>query len=232
MEATPTVGKLKANRRTETGKGVARKLRANGIIPAVCYGNGDEAIPLTVDPEELRGALDPEKGENTVIEMTIEGEGGPEVLQVMVKDYDLHALKKTVLHADFLKVDPNKAVPVRVPLLLEGKPEGVKVGGILHQVLRDLPMSCLPNAIPTSVTLDIAALEIGDGLRVSDLQLGEGISVDLPDTEALVQVAAPKAVEEEEVEEEGEEGEEGAEGAEGEGDGEKKEGADAEEKKE
>ena len=206
MEATPTVGKLNAFRRTETGKGIARKLRANGRIPAVCYGSGEEAIPITVNPDELRGALDPKKGENTLIELTIQGEDGTEVAQVMVKDYQLHAIKQHLLHADFLKVDPSKQLRIMVPLVLTGKSEGVLVGGILHQIMRELPMYCLPDRIPTSFTLDITALEIGDGLRVSDLTLEEGQAIDLPDSQALVQIAAPKAAEEEEEEEEGEEG--------------------------
>ena len=230
MEATPTVGKLNAFRRSETGKGIARKLRANGRIPAVCYGGGAEAIPLTVDPAELRGALDPDKGENTVIELTIKGEDGDQVVQVMVKDYQLHAIKQHLLHADFVTVDPKKQVRIMVPLVFTGKSEGVTVGGILHQVMRELPMYCLPDRIPASFTLDITALQIGDGLRVSDLELDEGQAIDLPDSQALVQIAAPKAAEEE-AEEETEEGEEGEEGAEG-ADGEKKADAPAEDKKE
>ena len=222
MEATPTVGKLNATRRTETGKGTAHKLRAAGKVPAVCYGNGEEAIPLTIIPEELRAALDPDKGENTLIELTILGDGDPEVVQVLVTDFQLHAIKQHLMHADFLKVDMNKQLRVQVPLVLVGKSAGVLVGGVLHQIMRELPMYSLPDRIPTNVELDISKLEIGDGLRVSDLDLGEGITIDLPGTQAVVAIAAPKAAEEEAtVGEEGEEGEEGAEGEEGE-DGEKK----------
>ena len=228
MEATPTVGKLNATRRTETGKGTAHKLRAAGKVPAVCYGNGEEAIPLTIIPEELRAALDPKKGENTLIELTILGDGDPEVVQVLVTDYQLHAIKQDLMHADFLKVDPKKQLRVQVPLVLTGKSPGVILGGILHQIMRELPMYSLPDRIPASVDLDISTLEIGDGYRVSDLDLGEGIHIDLPGSQAVVQIAAPKAAEEEETEDE--EGEEGEEGAEGE-DGEKKAEGDDEKKK-
>ena len=230
MEATPTVGKLNALRRSETGKGNSRKLRASGLIPAVCYGSGEEAIPLTVNPEELRGSLDPKKGENTLIELTIKGEDSEETAQVLVKDYQLHAIKQYVMHADFLRVDMKKPLRVMVPLVITGKSPGVLLGGILHQIMRDLPMYSLPDRIPSKVELDVGELEIGDGVRVGDLDLGEGITIDLPDSQAVVQIAAPKAAEEEETVE-GEEGEEGEEGAEGEGDGEKKADDSADDKK-
>lgn len=217
METNATIGKLAATRRTTFGKGAARKMRAQGKVPAVCYGSGQPGIPLTIDPEALRGALDPAKKENTLIELTIDDNGQVETVQVMLKDYHLDPIKRTLIHADFLQVSDKKTVEVSVPLTVLGRAKGLKVGGVLHQVMRELPIQCLPSQIPADISVDITELDLNDFLQLKDLALPEGVTVMLPEEQTLVQVMAPRAVEEEEEEEEGEGEEgEGAEGAEGE----------------
>ena len=214
------VGKLEARIRRDHGKGYAHKLRQAGRIPAVCYGGGEEPIALALDPKALKDALDPEKRQNTVITMTIKGDGAERQLTVMLKDYQTDPLKNTVLHADFVRVDLTKEIKVTVPLLLTGKAEGVKVGGILHQVFRMIDVACLPDRIPTKLEADVSALNIGDALKATDIKVAEGARVLLDPKQSVAVVVAPK---EEKVEEvaavegavEGAEGAAAAPGAEG-----------------
>jgi large subunit ribosomal protein L25 len=221
MESTTTTGKLAAQRRTTKGKEQAAKLRQKGLIPAVCYGRGAESIPLTVDPVALKRALDPGKRQNTVIELLVEDGKTTERLSVMLKDYQVDPIKRTVLHADFVRVNVDEVIEVKVPLLLEGKPEGVKQGGNLHQVFRTLPVRSKPRDIPVSISLEVSALNIGDALRVKDIQgLPTTATIALPLNQTVASVMAPRKVQEAVTEAalaEGAEGApaEGAEGAEG-----------------
>jgi large subunit ribosomal protein L25 len=219
MESTSTTGKLTAQRRTTKGKEQAAKLRQKGLIPAVCYGGGGESIPLAVDPVALKKALDPAKRRNTFIELMVEDGKSSERLSVMVKNYQVDPLKLTLLHADFIRVAEDEVIDAAVPLLLTGKPEGVKVGGNLHQVFRTIPVRCIPQRIPVSMTLDVTALNIGDSLRVKDLAaMSEGVTIALPPNQTLALVMAPRKVAEvaaEAVAVEGAEGAPAAEGAEG-----------------
>jgi len=229
METESTIGKLTAQRRTEIGKGVARKLRATGVVPAVCYGKGAETLLLTVSPTELRKALDPGKRHNTVIELTITDGDKSEKLKVMLKEYQIDTLKRDVLHADFIRVSEDQLVDVDVPLILEGKPEGVKLGGNLHQVFRTLPVKCVPEKIPVSISLDVSALLVGDGLQIKDLAaLPEGVTINLPLNQTVALVVAPRK----EREEKAAEGEPGAEGEVAEGEAAEGEKGEKEEKEE
>lgn len=215
MEAQTEVGKLVVQRRDKSGKGHARKLRATGKIPAVCYGPDAETIHLALDPEALKKALDPGRRGNTVIELTVEGAPAGEQLTVMLKDYHMDPIRQTLVHADFVRVKLDQEVHVSVPLILAGRPEGVKLGGTLHQVFRDLPVTCTPGKIPAEFSVDVSHLQLNDLVQIKDLDIPDGVTVELPETQTIGLVMAPRAAT---AEEEGEEGEgEGEEGAEGEG---------------
>jgi large subunit ribosomal protein L25 len=205
------VGKLEVRIRRDHGKGYAHKLREAGKIPAVCYGGGEGPIALALDPKALKDALDPEKRQNTVITMTLKGDGADRQLTVMLKDYQTDPIKNTVLHADFVRVDLTKEIKVTVPLLLTGKPEGVKIGGILHQVFRMIDVACLPDRIPTKLEADVSALNIGDALKATDVKVGEGVRLMLDPKQSVAVVVAPK----EEKAEEAAAAEGAVEGAEG-----------------
>jgi large subunit ribosomal protein L25 len=205
------VGKLEVRVRKEQGKGYAHKLRQAGKIPAVCYGLGEAPISLALDPKALKDALDPEKRQNTVITMTLKGDGADRQVTVMLKDYQTDPLKNTVLHADFVRVDLTKEIEVTVPLVLTGKAVGVTTGGILHQVFRMVDVACLPDRIPTKLEVDVSALEIGDAVKVTDVKVTEGVRILLDAKQSVAVVVAPK---EEKTEEAAvAEGAEGAEGA-------------------
>jgi large subunit ribosomal protein L25 len=186
-------GKLEAEVRTSSGKGWDHRLRQSGRIPAICYGPDAEPISMALDPRALSKALDPEKRHNTLINLTVRGGGAEQVLTVMLKDFQTDPVKRHVLHADFVRVDVTKPVKVTVPVVLTGKAEGVKVGGILHQVFRMVDVECLPDRIPTQVEADVSPLQIGQALHVSDIKLSEGVRLLLDAKQSIAVVVAPKA---------------------------------------
>jgi large subunit ribosomal protein L25 len=188
------VGKLNVEYRNATRKSVTRRLRAEGKIPAVCYGQGAEPMPLTVDPKLLVKALDPLKKTNTVINMTVSGApDGDQTLTVMVRDYQKDPIRGDLMHADFIRVSLDKEVHATVPIVLTGKAAGVVAGGILHQVTRILEIAALPDRIPVKLEVDVSALEMGEAIHVSDLKLGEGVRPLVDGGTSVCSVTAPKA---------------------------------------
>jgi len=214
--------------REQAGKGVARKLRAPGRIPAVLYGQGQEPVSLTLEPLVLERLLHSE-GHNALFEL--EGGSAVEGRTVLVKAMQRHPVRGNLIHADLYEIDVQKKITVSVAVHLVGTPLGVSIdGGLVEHTLREVELDCLPRAIPDSIDLDISELHLGETLHVSDLPLVEGVELKTHGELAVISVVAPKAEEEPEVEEllEGEElpeGEvpadgdaapaEGAEGAEG-----------------
>jgi large subunit ribosomal protein L25 len=191
------VGQLQVEYRGQTGKGVARRLRAQGKIPGICYGRQAESIPIALDPTALLKCLDPEKKRNTVITMQVAGKKDVGDLLVMLRDFQLDPLTNQLEHADFVQIKMDQEIRVTVPIELIGKPEGVKIGGLLNVVYRHLEVAARPNAIPNKVTVNIEKLEIGDAVHVRDLKLGEGVRALVDPGAAIASVVAPKAEKEE-----------------------------------
>jgi len=178
---------LNAEVRERTGKEIAKKLRTKGLIPAVFYGPRSETVVLMVDPKELSRTLQTEAGENVIIDLNIrKGEDSFQKM-VMLKEIQIHPLRRKALHADFYEVSMEQMVTVEIPVHLLGKPEGVKAGGILDQVLRTIQIQCLPGDIPRSIDVNVDALMIGDSVHVREVQLEKGkILTDLNFTIASV----------------------------------------------
>jgi large subunit ribosomal protein L25 len=188
------VGKLNAQFRGETGKSAVRRLRAAGKIPAICYGQAQAPMTLAVDPTELIKSLDPVKKTNTVLTLNVAGApDGDASLTVMVRDYQKDAIRGHLTHADFIRVDLNKPVHATVPIVLTGKAEGVKLGGIMHQVIRILPISCTPDKIPVKLEVDVSHLGMNEAIHVSDLKLAEGVKPLADGGSTVCAVTAPKA---------------------------------------
>jgi large subunit ribosomal protein L25 len=191
---------LNAEVREKTGKEIAKKLRTRGLIPAVFYGPRSETVALMVDPKELSKTLQTEAGENVIIDLNIRKGGDSFQKMVMLKEIQIHPLRRKALHADFYEVSMEQMVTVEIPVHLLGKPEGVKAGGILDQVLRTIQIQCLPGDIPRSIDVDVNALMIGDSVHVKDVQLEKGkILTDLNFTIASVVPPAAEAKPAEEV---------------------------------
>jgi large subunit ribosomal protein L25 len=184
---------LEATTRDSRGKNEARRLRAAGRIPAVLYGGTDGAVALSVDPKVLSRILHSGSGVNTIIGLDVQGRG---VTQVLVKEFLLDPIKHSMLHADFYRVQMDKAITVTVSVVLKGEPKGVKVqGGVVDFPHREVEVECLPGDIPSHLTVDISELMIGQGVRLKDLQGGaKWTPVSDPDT-LIVHVVAAKAEE-------------------------------------
>jgi large subunit ribosomal protein L25 len=210
---------LKVEIREGRGKGVARKLRAAGRIPAVCYGKNEATVALSVDPAVLRHLLvHGESGMNTIISLDVAGGAAPHGRMVLVRELQRDPVRGSYLHADFYQVDVEQTIEVAVPLHFEGRPVGVELGGILDQQLREVELECLPLAIPKEIVVDVSALELGDSLHVRDIPLPEGVTLRSDPDLSVVSVVAPSKAEEEApeaVEGEAVEGEEAAPVAEG-----------------
>jgi large subunit ribosomal protein L25 len=207
---TTEVGKINVTCRTRKGKTQARVLRRQGVVPAVVYGQGHESLSVTLKPEDLHAALDPGKRRNTLLTLTLRDEqgGNQEQMLAMLKDVQIDSLKQTLLHVDFVRVSLEKRVHAAVPLVAMGKPEGLKFGGVLHQVFRQLDVVCTPDKIPTSLSADVTALNIGDTITIGQLALPDGVQVAVGKNLTCIQVVTPrKEVEPVAAEAEGAEGE-------------------------
>ena len=159
MDAT-----LEAVSRNRFGKNEAGRIRREGQIPAVVYGEAHAAESVSVNPKDLLRILYSESGANTLISLKIDGKGDARVL---VKEYQLHPTEQNLLHADFYRVAMDKVLRVTVPVHLTGVAKGIKEqGGIVDFVHREIVMECLPADIPEHITIDVTELMLHDGVRV------------------------------------------------------------------
>jgi large subunit ribosomal protein L25 len=213
--------KLQVKSREARGSAASRRLRGQGWIPGVLYGDGNEAHPFSVEERELRRVLTGEHGLHAILDVVLEGKQNPH--HAVLKDYQLDPTRARLLHIDLHEVRLDRAINAQVVVELTGESEGVKEGGVLSQVNRELTVEALPMDVPDRLVLDVSGMRIGDSLRVSDLRVPEGVKI-LTDPEAVLaivtpptKVEEPEPVAEEELEGELAEGEEppeeGAEGA-------------------
>lgn len=182
------VTKIAATIRTEHGKGANRRLRAAGKLPAVSYGAGSNTRSLVVDPGVVAAVLTSDLGVNSVVELEVEGK----VTSAMIGEYQYHPLSRELLHADFVEVGADQKVEVKVPLRLTGKAKGIIMGGKLREVFRELPIRCVPSAIPTEIVHDITELDVEQTLSVQDLTLPEGVEVLLGGKRTVAVIAADR----------------------------------------
>lgn len=190
---------IKADTRNGKGKGIARKLRREGRIPAVLYGRSVEPVSITVSSRDWDN-ISRHMKKNVILDMEISGGQGVENRPVMVKEVRKDALGTNVLHIDFLQVSMERTVEVEVPIHLKGKSKGEVVGGIIDIHLRSVKVECLPAQIPEEIVIDVADLEIGDSVHVEDISLPGVKMVEHGDIAILTLI--PPTVEEKKIEEE------------------------------
>jgi large subunit ribosomal protein L25 len=165
---------LRVIRRSQSGKGVARKIRAEGMIPAILYGGG-ENISLSLQPQDLLKILN--SGENTIFHLEIDGDVGQD-RQAIVRDLQRHPLKETLLHADLYRISMDVEITVSVTIVLQGMSREVSdVGGMINQLLHEVEIQCLPSLIPHELPIDVSHLGIGEVMHVRDLQVPQGIQI-------------------------------------------------------
>jgi large subunit ribosomal protein L25 len=210
---------LQAEPRTNLGSRNAGRIRREGLLPAVVYGLQTEPVSVTVSARELDHALHSASGANTLITLKVEGQ---EDALALARQIQRHPTRNELVHVDFVRISRDVAVAADIPLTIEGEPPGVKEGGVLEQLFFSVTVEALPGNIPTEIVVDVSHLALGDQLRIADLPIPAGVSVQQEADELVVQISIPRGLSEEEeaaeaaLEAEGEEGAEGA--AEGGGD--------------
>jgi large subunit ribosomal protein L25 len=188
---------LSARRRTDLGKGGARKARAAGHIPGIVYGHGETPIPISIGAREFQLALHGHKGGNPIVNLAVEGGE----LTALVRDVQYDPITHHILHLDFQHISLSEAIEVEVPIHLVGSAVGVKDGaGIMETITRTVTVRCLPTAIPAGIDLDVSALGIGDSLHVRDLQVAD-VEI-LTDGDLTIATVVPPTVHEEKPAEE------------------------------
>lgn len=200
---------LKAEKRTELGKGSARSLRRSDILPAVLYAKGFSISIKLHKKDILSKLMVAGKSEHALVTIELSDDKGKKTDHwVLVKDYQLDPVRNELLHVDFIEISLKKKIKTTVPVVVTEEPAGVKKGGILQQQLRDVEIECLPTQIPDGMEVDASAVDIGHSLHVSDLKIKEGVKI-LSDPQdviltviaPVVEEVAPEAPAEEEVSE-------------------------------
>lgn len=179
---------LKGQGRVEQGKGAARKLRAAGRVPAVVYGHGETTHSITVDAHELDRLFAGISVENTLIDLAID-DSPP--IRALVREVQVHPHRAQVLHVDFYQIHAGDRVSVAIPIRVVGTAEGVKLGGVLDQMLHDLPVRCLADQIPETIDVDVSSLAIGDAVHVRDLVIPPGVQVEVEGERTVCSVTPP-----------------------------------------
>jgi large subunit ribosomal protein L25 len=182
--------KLKAQKRDMIGRGAAKKYRQDGWIPAEYYSSQKDNIHLILNQKEFESKLLHAHG---LLELEVEGE--KEKLQCVLKDLQIDPVKETLVHADFQGVKLGEKLTLDIPIVLKGTAAGVKAGGILEFITREVEIECFPNDIPDNLEIDVTDLEIGDSVRIKDLKF-EKIRILDDEDETILIVEHAKVVQE------------------------------------
>jgi len=188
--------KLAAQIRPETGRTAVKKIKTLGFVPAVIYSHDEAPVSLKVSERDINTVLSHAVGEHLLVDLEI-ADGANRL--ALIQEVQHHPITQKVLHVDFHGVSANEAIESSVPLEAIGDAAGVKNGGILEQLLRSLTISCLPQDLPESITVDVSALAIGKSIHVKEIALPAGVTaVEEGDVIAFL-VAEPNAAPEPEA---------------------------------
>ncbi len=191
--------KLSISPREPEGSRATRRLRRSGRVPGILYGGGDEPLTFSADARELRHAL---AASGAVLEVT----DGDHATPAILKSAQYHPVRGETMHVDLLRVDLTVAIAAVVALELTGGDDapGVKEGGVLEQITRELNIEALPNAIPESITHDVSAMQINDTITLADVTVPAGVTLlDDPEETTVATLTPPRlATDEDEIEEE------------------------------
>ena len=210
---------LNATTGRQLGSSATRRLRAQEQIPAVVYGMGMDPLSVSVDRRELRQAVSGGSGLNTILDLTIDGEMYPSI----IKDVQRHPVRLNITHLDFIQVDLNAEIVVRIPIHLTGTAEEVSNNnGLVDQIMNELEVSTTPRNIPEEVIVDVSAMDMDSTIHVEDLELPAGVTATADPDRTVVTVSIMRtpvldeeAAEAEAAAAEAAEGEEGGEATEG-----------------
>ncbi len=182
-----------AEARESRGKNEARRLRVKGSMPAVVYGGEAGPAPVAVNPKDLNKILHSKTGHNTIFNLSI---GGKETVPVMVVDWQHDPIKENLLHVDLKRIDLTKRIAVKVPVVTQGDPKGVKLQGGIHEIItREIEIECLPDEIPEEFVVNVAELMIGQSVRASEIALSGSVKLLSPGDAVISHVVSLKAEE-------------------------------------
>ena len=184
---------IHADLRESRGKGFSRRLRRQGLIPAVVYGRGYETKPIQVQEIDLEKVYRTKTGVNTLIQLNIKDS---DALKVMIKEVQGHPITRKLFHVDFYIITENQKVEVKVPVRIEGRAIGVVQGGVREQFVREVELICQIGNIPEEIVIDTTNLSLGQNIHILDVKLPEGVSVREGYNPTIVAVHTPKAEEE------------------------------------
>lgn len=223
--------RLTAEKRHTTGKGQARKTRVEGFLPGILYGPETEAVAILLKTRELEALLRKHGNMNMLINLDLADDKNGE-RKVLIRELQRDPVAGSLKHVDLYQVSMSKKITMSIKIHLKGTPEGVKLGGIIQHVIRDLEISCLPGDIPPGVEIDVSAMNIGDAIHVGNLSLDK-VEILTSPNRTIVTVVPPTIIKEAVPTAAVAEGEAAAgEAAAGEGEAARKEGEEAKEEKE
>jgi large subunit ribosomal protein L25 len=182
-----------ADERTLRGKNEARRLRVKGSVPAVVYGGEAGPDAVAVNPKDLNRILNSKTGHNTIFNLSI---AGKQQVPVMIVDWQHDPIKENLLHVDLKRIDLTKRIVVKVPVVTQGDPKGVKLQGGIHEIVtREIEIECLPDDIPEEFIVNVAELMIGQSVRASEIPLASSVKLLSPGDAVISHVVAMKAEE-------------------------------------
>jgi len=190
--------KLKAKQRETSGKGAARRLRQNKVIPGIVYGPKSEPVMLSLDAIEFDKIIRENGSTGLFFDLEIEGKKGKNKT-VMLKQMQMDTFSLNYLHIDLHEIDMDTMVTVSIPVETVGQSKGVEEGGVLQMIRRELDVVCKPADTPDSIQVDISDLGIGDSVHVEEIDLGENVEIPFDVDFTVIAIGAP--TEEEEIEE-------------------------------
>lgn len=184
---------VKTEKRQGLGSNAARRLRAQGFVPAVLYGESMETVPLVLSKKDIVQILRLESGENTIFKVALD----TEAYDAMIKELQIDPATDELLHVDLIRISMDKPIKVTVPIEHHGEPVGVKTeGGFIDFVTREVEVECLPRDIPESLDIDISELHINQSFKVQGMAVPPGVKVLTEPNTVLVLISMPHKEEE------------------------------------
>ena len=183
---------IKARRRVGTGKGAGRRIRDKGMIPAVIYGNGKENVNIAFDPRDVKAILTSDLGINSTFAVAVDG--GEEVALARFAAFQKDPVRRTLVHADVQRLDPERLMTFKVPLRLIGTGPAQRIGCKIRFVTRHVKVRCRPQDVPAELTVSTESLEPSSAIRLSDMEVSSELTLMYKDNAPIVQSgAAPVA---------------------------------------
>lgn len=186
---------LKAEQRSEIGKGGARSLRRQGMLPAVIYAGG-KSTPIKFHRKEIVKLITSGVGEHAILNIEFSKDGGkPAEHPALIKEYQKDPVSTELLHVDFMEISIKDKIKISIPVVITKEPVSIKTGGIMEHHLREIEIECLPTQIPEAIEIDASAVEIGHSIHVSDIKPTEGIRIVTNSQMVIMNVTAPRVEE-------------------------------------